>query len=55
MSDDVKDDAAEVPTIDEAETSQAVASLSEIARELRALADQAADLSSQPLFKPTFH
>jgi hypothetical protein len=55
MSDDVKEDAPEVPTQEEAETSQAVASLSEVARELRALADQAAELSNQPIFKPTFH
>jgi hypothetical protein len=55
MSDDVKDEVQEAPTLEEAETSQAVASLSEIARELRALADQAAELSKQPIFKPTFH
>jgi uncharacterized protein Yka (UPF0111/DUF47 family) len=55
MSDDVEREAAENLTIDEAETSQAVASLSEIARELRKLADQAADLSKQLVFQPTFH
>jgi hypothetical protein len=55
MSDDVEKDAPESLTIEEAETSQAVASLSEIARELRALADQAAELSNQPAYEPTFH
>jgi hypothetical protein len=55
MSDDVKEDAPEAPTLEEAETSQAVASLSKVARELRALADKAAELSNQPIFTPTFH
>jgi hypothetical protein len=53
MSGEVKEEAPTAP--DEAETSQAVASLSGIARELRELADHAADLSKQPIFTPTFH
>jgi hypothetical protein len=55
MSDERKKNTPEAPPQEEAETSQAVASLSEVARELRALADQAAELSNQPIFTPTFH
>jgi hypothetical protein len=44
MSEDANEDAMEQPRLDEAETSQAVATLSEIARQLRELADQACDL-----------
>jgi hypothetical protein len=55
MSEDANEDAMEQPRLDEAETSQAVATLSEIARQLRELADQACDLSRRPIFEPTFH
>lgn len=40
---------------DEAAVSQAVLTLSEIARQLRELADYSIRLSNEPLFEPTLH